>query len=75
MGNKEALAWFKEYSRIDGHSPNHKPSLCAIKNIELVEKIRKRVKEFYECENFLKDSPSQAIFDVLMLLKEQEEQQ
>lgn len=70
MQNKEALAWFKEYSRIDGHSPNHKPSLCAIRNIELVERIRERVKRYYECENLHEDSPSQAIFDVLMLLKD-----
>ena len=34
MDNKEALLWFKEYSRIDGHSPNHKPSLCAINALE-----------------------------------------
>ncbi len=75
MENKEALAWFKEYSRIDGHSPNHKPSLCAIRNIELVEKIKKRVNRYYKCENLHKDSSSQAIFDILMLLQDFDKRQ
>ena len=34
MDNEEALAWFKEFSRVDGYFPNHRPSLCAIKALE-----------------------------------------
>lgn len=70
MRDEEAILWFKEYSKEDGFFPNHKPSLCAIKSMEILKLIEERISKYYKCENLFADSPDKVLFDISMMLKD-----